>query len=839
MVSGCVTMNAVAVEFDDFEIDVERYELRQHGEPIALEPQVFEVLAHLVANPGRVVTKNELLDRVWGSRFVSESALTTRIKSARRALGDDGRTQRYIRTVHGRGYRFMGAVVDDGDGDVDDGDRARADNLPAERTPLIGRETEIDLVRAAVGDHRVVSLLGMGGTGKTRVAIAAARAGRDHFPDGTWFVDLVPVDSVDGVELALADVLGVGGGGDVRARLTDALRDRRALVVIDNAEHVVDAVVDVLDHLLERTVEPTFLVTSRVPLGLPDERRMPIQPLPTTDEHGTAPAIELLVSAATRFGAAVDAADAAVLHRICRGLDGLPLAIELAAAQLRHLDPAALAERLDRRFEVLEQGTSVGPDRHASLHAVLADTWEALDPDGRHLLEQLAAFPGTFTLDDLSGVAEVGGASSVIAAERGLGGLVDRSLVVRDGVGSSRYRLLETVKLFTRQQSGDDRLREVAEVHAAWCLASVGSDVRRFLHDFAVAAWCIEHHADLRVAGDHLRATNRSDDAAVLIAASALAMHVDVGARAAITLERIERELDAIGDDGLVTMLHLTGVMCGMSTRSPTDIARHGAAAEIAARRTGDPVLVNAALVLRSWSTIFTDPELALAQTSEASDLAAEAGEALARDFADGYHAFHLAVLRRYDEAEAVARAVVSRAPRDERPSYPVYVGAAALATLLCVDAPDEALSICDDVLSSPGEHVSMWARDLIEASIRAAAGDAPAGAAITSKILERLERARQEPWPDLILPPIAHAVRIGETERAARWLDAIRAAGRPTQSFQATVLYRRLRDAVGDVEPSVDVDTDGDADADSDGGRDVASTGRIALAWLADQPVA
>lgn len=389
------------------------------------------------------------------------------------------------------------------------------------------------------------------------------------------------------------------------------------------------------------------------------------------------------------------------------------------------------------------------------------------------------------------------------------------------------------MKLFARQQCDAERARAVTDAHAAWCLASVGDDVRRFLYDFDLAGWCIDHHGDLRVAVEHLHATARPREAGLLVASSALAMHVDAGARASVMLERLDRDLRAVDDDALATMLHLTGVMCAMATRSPSDIARHGAAAESTSRCTGDPVLLTAALVLRSWSTIFVDPELALAQTSEAGDVAAAAGEPLGRDFADGYHAFHLAVLRRYDEAEAIARAVAGRTPIDERVTYPAYVGAAAMSVLLCVDAPEEALAWCD-VQQPPSGNVSMWARDVVEAAVRASAGDAPAAAAITARVLARLEHAGQEPWPDLLIPPVAHAVRLGEHALAARWLDAVRTAGRPTQSFQATVLYRRLRDAVIGVGASRahDVDDDGGHD-----GADVAATGRAAIAWLADQP--
>ena len=313
----------------------------------------------------------------------------------------------------------------------------------------------------------------------------------------------------------------------------------------------------------------------------------------------------------------------------------------------------------------------------------------------------------------------------------------------------------------------------------------------------------------------------RTGDAARLVAASALAMHIDIGPRASATLELIERDLPTVADDDAASAtLHFTGVMCGMATRSPRTIADHGARALEAALRTRDPSLVNAALVLSSWSTLFTDPELALEQTAEASDIAAAAGEAFGRDFADGYRAFHLAVLRRYEEAEAVARAVVERAPSDERVGYPTYVGTSALTVLLCIDDPDEARAYGDELLGPPSERNSMWARDLVQASTHAAAGDAAAACAVSEMILARLDRAGQDPWPDLIIPAVVHAVRLGDLERAAGWLDAIRTADRPTQSFQATVLYRRLRDAVKTT-------------AAERIGDDIEEIGRAALDWL------
>lgn len=852
--------SGVVIAFDEFELDPVRLELRREGERVALEPQVFDVLAYLVHHADRVVPKTELLDEVWGSRFVSESALTSRIKSARQALGDDGRTQRYIRTAHGRGYRFVAAVIDDGVRDVTGSalhSASSRSNLPVDRTPLFGREDDIAVVADALTGNRLVSLLGIGGTGKTRLAVAAARATASEFREGTWFVDLVPLADSRSIEIALAEAVGLGVVGDrgVLDQLAAVLTDREVLVVFDNAEHVASEVSAVLDALLERTVAPRFLVTSRVPLGLPDERRLVVDPLavdaiaddasddPSRSAGGggetiapgvhavhpvdgapVSPAVALLLAAAERFGAPLQGIGPADARRICRHLDGLPLAIELAAAQLRHLDAAALAARLDRRFDVLTDRVRPGRERHASLQAVLADTWGALETPERVLLEQLAAFPATFTLDDLVDLAAADAASVPRDVETALGGLVDRSLVVREAGRTSRYRLLETVKLFTRGQCAPDRAREIADRHAVWCIEMVGDDTRRHLFDFEVADWCIAHHADLRAAGRHLRGSGRTDQAALLLGAAALAMHIDTGPRAAATLELIESDLEVVTTDALITRLHLTAVMCGMATRSPSVIADHGRRAVVSARRSADPVLVNAALVLCSWSTVFVDPDAALEMTGEAADVAVAADEPLGRDFGDGYRAIHLAVVRRYDEAEALARAVVERAPADERAFYPTYVGAEGLAALLCVDDPGEARQWSDQVLGPPSEHNSMWARDLVDATIRASAGEAGAAHAIAATIVDRLDRAGQDPWPDLLIPAAAHAVHLGERERAAGWLAAIREAGRPTQSFQATVLYRRLRDAVGNARPD-----------DPVGGDTLDEVGRSALAWLAD----
>ena len=461
-----------------FVLDPGGFELRRDGTVVDLEPQAFDVLAVLVRNRERLVTKEELLDEVWGDRFVSESALTTRIKQLRQALGDDGRAQRFVKTVHGRGYRFVGPVElvdgstthgplaparngDDRDGDSDR-DRSEADhevaigrrhNLPGERTTLIGRDGDIDIVLDHVNAHRLVSLLGMGGTGKTRLATAVGRAavsrsgnrsdGRsgnrsdnrsgnrsddrsgNGFGHGVWFVDLVPITGLDEIVTAVARAVGLSlSAGDPLDQLASWLVERRLLIVLDNCEHLTDEVAEFVDAVLAATSEPHFLLTSREPVDLPDEHRLTVDPLPVGDSGS---AIDLFVVCAERFGATIEARDRPAVIRLCRALDGLPLAIELAAAQLRHLEPDQLAERLDQRFELLVGGRRSG--RHRSLAAVLDSTWAGLDDTERAVMRQLAVLPGRFTLTDYEELIEPGPGVATHA------GCADRSLPHRPVVG--------------------------------------------------------------------------------------------------------------------------------------------------------------------------------------------------------------------------------------------------------------------------------------------------------------------------------------------------------------------------------------------------------------------
>ena len=410
-------------------------------------------------------------------------------------------------------------------------------NLPLERTPLLGRDEVVVTLGDRLAEHRLVSVLSIGGMGKTRVAVAAAADIVDRFPDGVWFVDLVPAVRRSDVAEAISRAAGYRiGGADLLGSLTEVLRDRRALFVLDNCEHITDLIAEMLDAALRLTVSPRFLVTSREPLGLLDEFQLTLEPLVVADDAAS-PAIELFVATAERVGAQLETNDLAAVVSVCEHLDGHPLSIELAAAQLRQLTVNQLAERLEDRFELLARGRP--SNRQASLLAVLDDTWDMLEPEGQQLLVQLGAFPTGFGLDEIEQVAMT---LSVGVASRTLGGLVERNLVVSAGAG--RYRLLETVKLFAQRQQGAE---QAAERHTQWMLDHLRSrPADDWFASMELGDWVGRHDDDWRAVEDRLVADERWVELGELFLGSGVYCHQRISGAAAMALIRRARATSTV-----------------------------------------------------------------------------------------------------------------------------------------------------------------------------------------------------------------------------------------------------------------------------------------------------
>ncbi|MGI8333531.1 AfsR/SARP family transcriptional regulator [Actinomadura scrupuli] len=359
-------------------------------------------------------------------------------------------------------------------------------NLPAQFTSFVGREAEIDRLGELLGRARLVTLTGPGGAGKTRLACEAATRLVPAMPDGVWFVPLAPVRDALDVPQAVLSALGIPDAIRVAEtieitrpldRLVDVLENQRLTLVLDNCEHLVGAVAALADRLLAAAPEVRILATSREPLSITGETLCPVPSLPLPPEDADAErsmdhaSVRLFAdrAEAVRPGFVVDADNVAAVVGICRALDGIPLAIELAAARLRALTPAQVAGRLDDRFRLLTSGSRTALPRHQTLRAIVDWSWDLLDDAERTVLRRLSIFSGGAAPDAAERVCALDGDSheviDLIAA------LVDKSLVVATGQVEVRYRLLETVRAYALQRLAESGEQErVRAAHAAYFL---------------------------------------------------------------------------------------------------------------------------------------------------------------------------------------------------------------------------------------------------------------------------------------------------------------------------------------------------------------------------------
>ncbi|MEU7000189.1 BTAD domain-containing putative transcriptional regulator [Nonomuraea sp. NPDC046570] len=359
------------------------------------------------------------------------------------------------------------------------GERAenRRTNLRAELTSFVGKDGDVGAVAGLAINHRLVTLTGAGGSGKTRLATEAARTMLAELPDGAWLVELASVQA--GGELAQAALTAIGLRdqavlGDARAgepmdRLIAAVRERAILLVLDNCEHVIEAAAAFADRLLGECRRLRILATSREPLGITGEVLWQVEPLalPAKEadlsEVGSSPAVRLLRDRAglVRQDIGSDAHTLSAMARICRALDGMPLAIELAAARLRTMSIDQLARRLDDRFRLLTSGSRTVLPRHKTLRAVVDWSWDLLTEPERGVLRRLSVFSGGVSLDAAERVC----GDEAFAGEQVLDlltALIEKSLLLADGEGTPRYRMLNTI----REYAGH-RLAEAGETESA------------------------------------------------------------------------------------------------------------------------------------------------------------------------------------------------------------------------------------------------------------------------------------------------------------------------------------------------------------------------------------
>ena len=450
------------LQFGRFRLDLARRVLLHDGVPVRLGPRATDLLLVLVQRRGAVVSKTELFDLVWPGLVVEENNLQQHISALRKLFGPQA-----IATVPGRGYLF--ALSPDGDsGVVRDDAPARTTQVPV-GAPLIGRDAEVSALCERVHRHAVVTVVGPGGIGKTRLALAVAQTCHADFADGVCVADLSVLTDGEQAMAAVAQALGIvlplepAPVGRHAQTMAVALRARELLLVLDNCEHVLDAVATLVDVLRERAPQARVLATSQEPLHVADEQVFRLAPLDVPLSGGTAAADPADAGAVQLFVARAQAVDRhfsltsdvlpAVID-ICRRLDGLPLAIELAAARLPLLGVQGLQQRLDERLGVLGARPGRGPLRQQTIRAALTWSHALLNRDEQIVWRRLGVFAGGFSLDLAHRVlVDVDFAPESVLDH--LGALIDKSLLMAEAGGDPRcprYRLLEPARAFALTQ---------------------------------------------------------------------------------------------------------------------------------------------------------------------------------------------------------------------------------------------------------------------------------------------------------------------------------------------------------------------------------------------------
>lgn len=492
--------------FGPFEADAAEHRLLRDGDPVPVTRKSFALLACLLSRPGRLFTKAELFDTVWAGMVVTDAALSRVIHELRVALGDDANSPRYIATAHGLGFRFVALVSIVRDVSKPNEHTASADqrglplatnaqsaakpvtpinsNFPAVLRPLYGRDVEVQEVVRLLERHPLISIVGAGGIGKTRLSHAVAHEMQERFGDGVWLIELAAVSEPGRVIATVAQVLKltVRDQADSLDAVVDALRGKCVLLVLDNCEHLLGAVSTLAEAIQSHNSTVGILVTSQEPLKVSEEHvyRLGTLPVPYLHELLEADAA-LQYGAIALFVARAEAADPrfsfsahnveAILD-ICRRLDGIALAIEFAAARVSLLGVEGLCRRLNERFNILSSGHRGAPRRHQTLRAALEWSYSLLTDAQRVVFRRLSVFAGGFALESAQEVAADQALDKWQVLDH-LAALVDKSLLVVGPANPPRYHMLQTTRLFATQQLvAADEQASIARRHSH-CFAAL------------------------------------------------------------------------------------------------------------------------------------------------------------------------------------------------------------------------------------------------------------------------------------------------------------------------------------------------------------------------------
>jgi non-specific serine/threonine protein kinase len=453
--------------FGRFRLLPRRRQLLADGVPVELGARAFDVLTVLAESRGLLVSKDELLNRAWPGTIVEENNIHVQVSAVRKALGRD---RDFIVTISGRGYRFTAEVRSEVGDPISlmrpaptAAELGRRGNLPAGVADFVGRDVELQHLVDLVAAHRLVTVTGPTGVGKTRLALESARHLVPDMADGVWHADLASLTDPGSVQEAVVRSLGLESSRSMPPHwLAAALRPKRMLLVLDNCEHLVDAAARTAEWLLRTGPDIRILVTSQEPLLAEGEHIVRLAPLDLPSDpsdraddalrHGS---VRLFLSRAQSADPdfILDCGTMPLAVSICRRLDGLPLAIELAAARAATLGLEAVASGIDEPFEILTEGHRTDLPRHRTLEAALDWSYSLLSQADRRVASRLAELSGCFSLEEALCAA---GAGSRQAALDGISRLVMKSLLSVDKRGvAPRYRFLGTTRTYLSRRPAD------------------------------------------------------------------------------------------------------------------------------------------------------------------------------------------------------------------------------------------------------------------------------------------------------------------------------------------------------------------------------------------------
>jgi non-specific serine/threonine protein kinase len=451
---------SVRYRFGRFELQPGERRLLADGEPVRLGGHAFDLLVLLVERNGHLVGKDELMTHVWQRVVVEENTLQSHIAALRKVLGTGA-----IATVSGKGYRFA-AEVERLDGEVPTSVRPRKVSFPLQLTSFIGREQEIARIGRLMSGTRLLTLVGAGGCGKTRLALKVVEHVLDGYEDGGCFVELAPLSDPTLVVQLVANALSIEGraGGDLSETVVECLESRHLLLMLDNAEHLLDASAGFVEKVLRRCSRLVILVTSRERLGISGELtyRVPSLSVPSEGQDLGASGAGVLSCEAARLFVErarlhrpdfeITPSAAAPLAAICRRLDGIALAIELAAPRLRSMSIDELCRRLDHRFTLLTEGARTAPARHRTLRSMIDWSYDLLGDIEKMVFRRACAFAGGWTLEAAERICS----DRIMEPEKVLDvltSLVDKNLVLATVDGrETRFGVLETLRHYGQEQ---------------------------------------------------------------------------------------------------------------------------------------------------------------------------------------------------------------------------------------------------------------------------------------------------------------------------------------------------------------------------------------------------